>query len=91
MHNTTLVGESHVGTSQDVIGDGLTEDFYAEDVGDAAIVRLSSEMGMRVGTGMVLHFLCLALQIRVHDCDMVVAADDVTEGTETLFYPLDLH
>lgn len=45
MHDTTLVGESHVGTSQDVIGDGLTEDFYAEDVGDAAIVRLISGIG----------------------------------------------
>jgi hypothetical protein len=41
--------------------------------------------------GFGLHLLGLTLQIRVHDCNMVVAADDVTERRETLFYALDFH
>lgn len=34
MYDAALVGESHVGADQDVVGDGLAEDVDAEDVGD---------------------------------------------------------
>ena len=34
MYDAALVGKCHVGTYEDVVGDGLTEDFDAEDVGD---------------------------------------------------------
>jgi hypothetical protein len=33
--------------------------------------------------------LCLAVDVGVHQCDVVVARDDVPEGGEALFYPLD--
>lgn len=35
MDEAPLVGEGHVGTCEDVVGDGLAEDFDAEDVGDS--------------------------------------------------------
>ena len=35
------------------------------------------------------HLLGLTLQIRVHDCDMVVAANNIAERGEALFYALD--
>jgi hypothetical protein len=34
MYDATSVGERHVRTNEYVIGDGLSEDFNAEDVGD---------------------------------------------------------
>lgn len=69
MDDTALVGEGHVGACQDVVGDGLAEDFDAQGVGE--------------------DFFGFALQVRVHDCDVVVAADDVAERGQALFYPLD--
>lgn len=38
-----------------------------------------------------VHFLCLALQIRMHNGDMVVAADYIPQCREPLLYPLDFH
>ena len=35
------------------------------------------------------HLLGLTLQIRVHDCDVVVAADNIAKRGEALFYALD--
>jgi hypothetical protein len=35
------------------------------------------------------HLFGLTLQIRVHDCDVVVAADDVAQCGQALFYALD--
>jgi hypothetical protein len=62
----------------------LAEDFYAEDVGDA--VEISGEFfffgGLRFGVSRSwagLHLLGFTLQIRVHDCDVVVATDNVSE------------
>lgn len=38
MHDAALIGEGHVGACEDVVGDGLAEDFDAEDVGDSGNV-----------------------------------------------------
>ena len=35
--DAALVGEGHVGACEDVVGDGLSEDFHAEDVGNSII------------------------------------------------------
>lgn len=35
-------------------------------------------------------FLAFALEVGVYEGDVVVGADDVAEGGEPLFYPLDL-
>ena len=37
VNDTTLVGEGHVGACKDVVGDGLAEDFDAEDVGNTRV------------------------------------------------------
>lgn len=34
MHDAALVGKGHVRTDEDIVGNGLAEDFDAEDVGD---------------------------------------------------------
>ena len=34
MHDSSLVGQCHVGTDKDVIGDGLTENFDTKNIGD---------------------------------------------------------
>lgn len=36
--DTALVGEGHVGACEDVVGDGLAEDFDTEDVGNTIVV-----------------------------------------------------
>ena len=39
VHDAALVGEGHVGACEDVVGDGLAEDFDAEDIGDTVSLR----------------------------------------------------
>jgi len=34
VHDAALVGKGHVRTDEDIVGNGLAEDFDAEDVGD---------------------------------------------------------
>ena len=41
MHDAALVGEGHVGACEDVVGDGLAEDFDAEDVSDTVFFELA--------------------------------------------------
>ncbi len=40
VHEAALVAKGHVGAGEDIVGDGLAEDFDAEDVGDARGVLL---------------------------------------------------
>lgn len=92
--DTALVGEGHVGACQDVVGDGLAEDFDAKNVGDstqlASIPFTAQYREWRGGGGVYIHFLGLTLDIRMHKGDMVIAANDISQCRETLFYPLDL-
>jgi len=60
VYDAALVGESHVGADEDVVGNGLAEDFDAEDVGD--------------------YFFGFALEVGVHEGDVVVGDDYVAEG-----------
>ena len=34
MYNAALVGEAHVASYQDVVGDSLSENFYTQDIGN---------------------------------------------------------
>jgi hypothetical protein len=104
VHDSTLVREGHVRAGEDVVGYCLTENFYAEDVGDAGEricqsskkkmtakkvwVEWNGEIGLWT-PDCYSHLLGLTLQIRVHDCNMVVAANHIAERGEALFYALD--
>lgn len=45
----------------------------------------------RVTGGLNVHLFSLALQIRVHERNVVVAADHIAQRGQPLFYTLDLH
>ena len=34
MDDTTLVGKCHIGSDKDIVGNGLTENFNTEDIGN---------------------------------------------------------
>lgn len=48
-------------------------------------------MAYSVRGGKNVHLLSLTLQIGMHERNMVIAADDISERREALFYALDLH
>lgn len=88
MHEPAAVAEGHVGAGEDVVGDGLAEDFDAEGVGDAIrgvwSVRGWMAVGGWVGIGKRrgggLHLFRFSLEVGVDEGDVVVAADYVAEG-----------
>lgn len=104
VHETALVGERHVGSCQDVVGDCLAEDFDAEDVGDAGhkqtISKKKKISSLRESLSpeekglnprwVGSHLLRLPLQIRMHKGNMIIATNHIPQRTQSLLYPLDL-
>ena len=95
MYDPALVAESHVRACEDVVGDGLTEDFDAEDVCDSNVCKkellsvFSSFLFVTIGwivkesailwMGEHSHLLRLPLDIRVYEGHMVVTTYDISK------------
>lgn len=93
MHDASLIGEGHVGARQNVVGDGLAEDFYPEDIGDAKLdLLVCATARLRKGKRKKknAHLFRLPLQIRVNQRHMVIAADHIPQRRQSLLYSLNL-
>lgn len=93
MHDPALVGEGHVRAGEDVVGDRLAEDFYAQDVCDSINHnQVSCVFGRcdRAKGESGVHFFGFPLQIRMHQRNVVIAANDISKRRQSLFYSLNL-
>jgi hypothetical protein len=90
MDNASPVGKCHIRAGEHVIGYCLTKHLHPQDISDStevALVAILREKTFALPSN--LHFFGLALEVRMHQGHMIVAAYDISKCRQPLFDALD--